>query len=66
MLWKEVKSWAKNHGYSTTKNTIGYSWYKISDANISGEEKSVSKLAKAIFNDITSNQWINHQTNYEK
>jgi hypothetical protein len=64
MLWKEIKSWAKKHGYASSKNDNSYSWYKISSPNIGGEVKSVSKLSKAIFNDITGDKWKEHQENY--
>lgn len=64
MLWKEVKSWAKKHGYESSKNEDSYSWSKISDSKVCGEAKSVSKLARAIYNDITDNKWVDHQDNY--
>jgi hypothetical protein len=66
ILWKEVKSWAKKQGYESKKNDNSYSWHKISDPLICGEAKSVSKLAKAIFNDFTCGKWIKHQEEYEK
>jgi hypothetical protein len=65
MLWKEIKSWAKKKGYESSKNEDSYSWYKICNPNINGEAKSVSKLAKAIFNDITNNAWLEHQKTLE-
>lgn len=65
MLWKEVKNWAKSHGYESSKNEDSYSWYKISNNTICGEAKSVSKLARAIYNNITNNQWIEHQNNHD-
>ena len=64
MLWKEIKSWAKNHGYESSKNEDSYSWSKINNPNVNGSAKSVSKLAKAIFNDMTDNKWKEHQDNY--
>lgn len=64
MLWKEVKSWAKKQGYESSKNEDSYSWFKISEPAINGQAKSVSKLAKAIYNDITNNKWLDHQNNY--
>lgn len=64
MLWKEVKSWAKKRGYESSKNEDSYSWFKIDQPSVNGHEKSVSKLARAIFNDVTNNQWKEHQDNY--
>lgn len=63
MLWKEVKSWAKTHGYETIKDKEDnqYYWAKIDDVNASGVAKSVSKLALAIYNHITDNKWVEHQ-----
>lgn len=70
MLWKEVKSWAKLHGYETIKDKDDnqYYWAKLdsNDVNASGVAKSVSKLARAIYNHITSNQWLEHQEQYQE
>jgi len=65
MLWKEVKRWAKDHGYESSKKEDSYSWHKLSDNTIYGEAASVSKLAKAIYNNMTNDKWIEHQNNYE-
>lgn len=64
MLWKEVKSWAKKHGYESSKGEDSYSWSKISEPTVNGQAKSVSKLAIAIYNDITDNKWIEHQSKH--
>lgn len=64
MTWKEINSWAKTWGYKTSKVTDGYAWYKINDPNKCGVSKSVSKLAKAIYNDMTDNKWIDHQNSF--
>ena len=66
MLWKEIKSWAKTNGYNTSKNESSYLWSKIDDSSISGEAKSVSKLAIAIYNNMTDNKWLEYQQNYDK
>lgn len=65
MLWKEVKRWAKDHGYESSKKEDSYSWFNVSDPSICGECVSVSKLAKCIFNLMTENKWIEHQNNYD-
>jgi hypothetical protein len=67
-MWSEIKKWAKNIGYDAVKNkTDGqYHWTKISNPNICGICKSVSKLATAIFNDRTNNKWVEHQIEYAK
>lgn len=75
MLWSHIRSWAKEKGYKSdrTKLTKGtdeeeisylYKWSKISDESIAGETSSVSKLAKAIFNDITNNAHVAYQEEY--
>ena len=69
MLWSEVKKWAKGQGYDTIKDKDDgqYYWAKLdsSDPNDSGVAKSVSKLARAIFNHLTNNKWVDHQTDYD-
>jgi|688.fasta_scaffold263777_4 hypothetical protein len=68
MLWKEVKSWAKNNGYETLKDKEDnqYYWAKLDskEPDASGVAKSVSKLALAIYNHITDNKWVEHQQKY--
>lgn len=73
MLWKEVKSWCKTHGYyanrekqTHTENSYIYSWYKESDRKICGTTTSVSKLATIIFNTTTDNKYIEYQQEYIK
>lgn len=68
MLWTEIRSWAKGLGYETIKDKEDgkYYWAKLDDNNpdSSGVAPSVSKLALAIFNHHTNNQWIDHQKQY--
>lgn len=70
MLWKEIKSWAKSHGYETIKNKEDneYYWKKIDSESLDdgGVAKSVSKLATAIYNHMTDNKWVEHQQKYIK
>lgn len=74
MLWSEIKKWAKEQGYEAIKNkgdedkgeSVQYHWSKIDNSDRKGVAKSVSKLAKAIFNDITDNIWVEHQEQYLK
>lgn len=72
MLWKEVKSWAKDKGYKADRkkiegedNSYHYTWFKIDDENIRGESTSVSKVATAIFNHMTNNAHVEHQKTYQ-
>ena len=66
MLWTEIKKWAKDHGYETLKEKEDektlYYWAKLDDPQASGVSKSVSKLAWDIYNHITNNKWLDHQT----
>lgn len=71
MLWSEVKRWAKENGYESFRekikhsdNQYDYYWAKIDDPQCSGIATSVSKLAKTIYNEITNNQWLEHQESY--
>ena len=70
MLWKEIKTWAKTKGYETVKDKDDdqYYWAKLdaNDPNASGVAKSVSKLATAIFNHLTNNEFIEHQKQYKE
>lgn len=70
MLWSEIKRWAKDHGYDTLKDKDDnqYYWAKLDDnnTNASGVTTSVSKLATAIFNHLTDNKWVEHQTQYKE
>lgn len=66
MLWSEVKKYAKNNGYETLKEEDGYYWSKIDNPAMSGVSKSVSKLAKDIYNQITNGDFIDHQILFEK
>lgn len=72
MLWSEIKKWAKDQGYETLKekddsiNGASYYWAKLDDPQASGVSLSVSKLAKAIYNDITQNKWVEHQITYKQ
>lgn len=70
MLFKEIKTWAKSHGYNLSKIKDGestyYEWSKIDSDNKehSGIAKSVSKVAMVIFNDLTDNKWVEHQEKF--
>lgn len=70
MLWKEIKTWAKSKGYETIKDKDDdqYYWAKLDsdDPNASGVASSVSKLATAIFNHISNNEWVDHQVKYKE
>lgn len=72
MLWSEIKKWAKDQGYETLKekddsvNGASYYWAKLDDPKVSGVSLSVSKLAKAIYNHITIDKWVEHQTIYKQ
>lgn len=72
MLWKEIKSWAKDKGYKVDRkkiegsdNSYHYTWVKIDDDTISGSSTSVSKLAFALYNHITDNMYLEYQEQYK-
>lgn len=64
MTWKEIKSWASDIGYECKKAQEGYSWKHI-ESNYCSTSKSVSKLARDVFNHMTENKWIEYQHSYE-
>lgn len=74
MLWKEVKSWCKEKGYKTDRTKVDssdnnhyhYTWYLLTNPEISGEAKSVSKLALSVYNHITNNIHVEYQTQYQQ
>ena len=77
MTWTLIRSWAKDQGYKLTKskpssddelqeNEIAvYSYEKVDDHSIKGSETSLSKVAKAIYNHITNNKFVEYQQNYQ-
>lgn len=70
MQFKEIKTWAKGLGYDIIKDKDDnkYYWAKLGsiDADNSGVTSSVSKLAKAIYNHHTNNQWLDHQKEFQE
>jgi hypothetical protein len=68
----EIKTWAKTWGYSIIKekddsvNGASYYWCKNDDPNVTGVAPSVSKVALAIFNNMTENKWVEHQKQYRE
>jgi hypothetical protein len=68
----EVKSWAKTWGYTIVKekddtiNGASYYWSKNDDPSMSGVALSVSKVAIAIFNNLSDNKWLEHQQQYQE
>lgn len=66
----EIKSWAKTWGYSILKekdnsiNGASYYWCKNDDPNVTGVALSVSKVALAIFNNMTNDKYVEHQKQY--
>lgn len=70
MTISEIKKWAKGLGYDTIKDKDDGKYYwkqsNSDDINNCGVASSVSKLAKAIYNHYTNNQWLDHQKSYEE
>ena len=58
MTWTAIRSWAKSYGYECKKLDEGYSW---SINNTVSFSKSVSTLAKDIYNHMTNNKFVDHQ-----
>ena len=69
MLISEIKRWAKEKGYTVTKDKEDglYYWAKLDAVpEISGVAKSVSKVATAIFNHMSEDKWVEHQIKFEE
>ena len=68
----EIKRWAKEQGYSIIKekddsiNGASYYWCKDSDPAVTGVALSVSKVATAIYNDLSHNKWLDHQKKFQE
>jgi hypothetical protein len=77
----EIKKWAKEKGYNITKKVIAkasenpeeedenvaeYHWFKIDDPSVCGISPSVSKVTKAVYNNMTNNIHLEYQQNYKK
>lgn len=70
----EVKKWAKEKGYTVIKDKgdeekdepVTYYWYKNDDESICGMEPSVSKVATAVYNDLSGYKWVDYQKNYKE
>lgn len=66
----EIKMWAKTWGYTVIKekddseNGASYYWAKNDNPSVTGVALSVSKLATAIFNNLSENKWVEHQQKY--
>jgi len=69
MQISEIKKWAKEKGYTVVKDKEDglYYWAKLdSGPDASGVAKSVSKVATAIFNNMTDNKWLDHQVKFQE
>lgn len=73
MQWSLIKSWAKEHGYTSfrektkdTENQYDYYWGQADDPSVTGLATSVSKLATQIYNHMTINQHIEYQNKYKQ
>jgi hypothetical protein len=75
MQWSLIKSWAKEHGYTSFRektkdpenpNQYDYYWGKENDPSVTGMTNSVSKLATDIYNDMTDNEFIEYQKQYKE
>ena len=75
MKWSLIKSWAKDHGYTSFRektdrldnpNEYDYYWGKEDDPAATGVANSVSKLARDIYNHITDNKFVKHQQKYQE
>ena len=75
MQWSLIKTWAKEHGYTSFRektkdpnnpNDYDYYWGREDDVSVTGMTNSVSKLATDIYNHMTDYQWLEYQEEYKK
>jgi hypothetical protein len=56
--WTEIRKWADNYNLKPKKVGTEYHWEE-------GVYKNLDDLAKALFNNITNNKFLEHQKNYD-
>ena len=73
MNWTNIKRWAKDKGYKVDReksgdeaNPYNYEWKVLDDPTRHGTINSLSKMAMAIYNDITDNKHVEHQKRYKQ
>jgi hypothetical protein len=73
MNWTNIKKWAKDKGYKVDReksgdeaNPYNYEWKLLDDPARHGTTNSLSKMAMAIYNDITDNKHLAHQERYRQ
>ena len=73
MKWTNIKKWAKDKGYTVSRessvdqnNPYNYEWHLIEDVGRHGTTNSLSQMATDIYNDITNNKHIEHQERYKQ
>ena len=66
MMWNETSKWAKANGYKMSKKDGGIFWLKLDNPEACGIEKDVDDVAKAIFNHMTNNKWVEYQNNFKR
>lgn len=81
MNWTNIKKWAKDKGYKVDReksdnvdNPYNYEWSKINEDHVGipaagltgGTTNSLSKMAMAIYNDMTNNKHVEHQERYRQ
>lgn len=62
----EISKWAKSRGFKVSKKDGVFLWSSLENVNIKGQENNIEDVAKAIFNQISNNKWIEHQKQYER
>jgi hypothetical protein len=74
MQWSLIKTWAKEHGYTSFRektkdpnnpNDYDYYWGREDNPSVTGMTNSLSKLATDIYNHLTDYEWIEYQEQYK-
>ena len=73
MNWTNIKKWAKEKGYNTSRekaeDTDGYTYvynWNNEDRSAEGVATSVKDLATDIYNHMTDNKHLSHQSQYKQ
>jgi hypothetical protein len=61
LKYKYLKEWAKEKGYTVTRNGSEISWFKDSDSSVCGQSDLNGEVATAIYNHMTDYKWVEYQ-----
>jgi len=64
LKYKYLREWAKEKGYTVTRNGSTISWFNDSDRSVCGQSDLNGEVATAIYNHMTDYVWVDYQNEY--